>query len=122
MIWDTSDRTKVFVVDANKADYAALVKTSSARNTEVVFFENGRDALRAASSIGPAMWVVNMELPDMPGTKLRTLLRSRGNKSPLALVGNEYSIEQEIAARSAGCEMYFAKSMVHELMADRSAA
>ena len=117
MIWDTSDRTKVFVVDSNKADYAALVNTSAKRNTEVVFFDNGQDALRAASTTGPAMWVVNMQLPDMQGTELRSLLRRRGNKSPLALVGNEYSVADEIAARSSGCEMYFAKSMIHEAFA-----
>ena len=117
MIWDTSDRTKVFVVDSNKADYAALVNTSAKSNTEVVFFESGREALKAASTTGPAMWVVNMQLADMQGTELRSLLRRRGNKSPLALVGNEYSVADEIAARSSGCEMYFAKSMIHEAFA-----
>lgn len=118
MIWDTSDRTKVFVVDSNAADYASLVTASAKRNTEVVFFENGQDALKAASKVGPAMWVVNIDLPDMRGTELRSQLRNRGNKSPLALVGNEYSVEDEIAARSAGCEMYFAKSMVQQVLGD----
>ncbi len=116
MIWDTTERAKVYVVDANKADYAALLNASAGRNTEVIFFETGSDALRATPDKGPAMWIVNMQLSDMTGTDFRTMLRNRGNKSPLALVGNEYRVEDEIAARCAGVEMYFAKSMVHEAL------
>ncbi len=117
MIWDTTDRSKVFVVDANTADYESLVQVSAQRNTEVVFFRTGKDALRSTPEHGPAMWIVNMDLPDMRGTDLQSLLRHRGNRSPLALVGDEYRPEDEIVARCAGAEMYFAKSMVHEAVA-----
>ncbi len=115
MIWDT-DRAKVFVVDANKSDYEKLVVASKNRSTEVVFFATGQEALQSAPVRGPAMWVVNMDLPDMRGTQLRSMLRRRGNQSPLALVGDQYRVEDEIEARSAGCEMYFAKAMIHEAM------
>ena len=114
MIWDTTDRSKVFVVDANTTDYESLIRVSAERNTEVVFFHSGKDALRCTPDRGPAVWIVNMDLPDMRGTDLQSLLRSRGNRSPLALVGDEYRPEDELTARCAGAEMYFAKSMVHE--------
>ena len=114
MIWDNRDRARLFVVDANKSDYAELLLATASLNTEVIFFQSGSAALRATPEVGPAMWIVNMRLPDMAGVEFKTLLRNRGNRSPLALVGDEYSVKDELAARVAGAEMYFAKSMVHE--------
>ncbi len=116
MIWDNTDRGRLFVVDSNRSDYALLLEASAARHTEVVFFSTGRDALRAAPEEGPALWIVNMRLPDMAGIEFQMRLRSRGNHSPLALVGDRYSVEDEIAARTAGAEMYFEKSLVHEIV------
>ena len=117
MIWDCQQKARIIVVDAGQGDYAALRQAAEAHRTEVVFFASGQEALREAGSKGPAAWVVNMSLPDMSGTDFRSLLRSRGNRAPMALVGEEYRVEDEIAARAAGAEMYFAKSMAHAILA-----
>lgn len=115
MIWDSTNRTKVFVVDADSDGYEPLTDFPS--HQDVVFFRSGREALRTSPDDGPAMWVINVDLPDMRGIELRSMLQSRGNQSPLALISNEYSVEDEIAARSAGAEMYFAKPLVSEVIA-----
>lgn len=116
MIRATTHRAKVYVVDANRADYANLADTSFRHTTQIVFFNSGREALRANPTNGPSLWVVNMDLPDMSGTDLHAMLRSRGNRTPLALVSDEYGVEDEIAARTCGADMYFAKSMIHEAL------
>ena len=108
MIWDPNLRTHVFVVDPSEADYDSLRQDDST-GSRVVFFSSATDALQAADRCTPAMWVVNMRLPDMSGADLRTILRARGCQSPVALVGDEYQIDDEIEARTAGAEMYFAK-------------
>ena len=115
MIWDVSHRKKVFVVDANCDDYEPLASDFSPQ--DFVFFRSGREALRSHPEAEPAMWVINLDLPDMRGTDLHAMLRSRGDRTPLALVSNEYSVEDEIAARAAGAEMYFAKPIASEVIA-----
>ena len=115
MIWDSTNQKKVYVVDADIDGYETLATYPS--HQDVVFFRSGREALRTNPEDGPAMWVINVDLPDMSGADLQSMLQSRGNQSPLALVSNEYSVEDEIAARVAGAEMYFAKPLASEVIA-----
>jgi two-component system OmpR family response regulator len=116
MIWDPSIQTKVFVVDASLEDYEFLAAEIGQGSLDVAFFTNGRDALRAASDEAPTMWIVNMRLPDMDGTELQAILRTSGCKATIALVGNEYKVEEEIEARCAGADMYFAKPLHRDLV------
>ena len=116
MIWDPSIRTKVYVVDASAEGYETFAQDHGLGSAEVAFFTNGRDALRAASEEAPAMWIVNMRLPDMEGSKLQSMLRSSGCKSSIALISDEYKVEDEIEARCAGADMYFAKPLHRDLI------
>lgn len=116
MIWDPSIRTKVYVVDASAEGYETIAQDHDLGSAEVAFFTNGRDALRAASEEAPAMWIVNMRLPDMDGSKFQSILRSSGCKSSIALISDEYKVEDEIEARCAGADMYFAKPLHRDLI------
>lgn len=116
MIWDVENhQKKVYIVDANSDGYERLADDASRR--EVVFFRSAREALRTQADCEPAMWVINLDLPDMSGADLRSMLRSRGSRSPLALVSDQYSVEDEMTARAAGAEMYFAKPLACEVIA-----
>ena len=116
MIWDPSIRTKVYVVDASAEGYESFAQDRALGSAEVVFFTTGRDALRAALEEAPAMWIVNMQLPDMDGARLQSILRSSGCKAHIALISDEYKVEDEIAARCAGADMYFAKPLHLDLI------
>lgn len=107
-------RSQVFVVDAFPSDYAKLVREFG--DVELVFFNTGREALRSNPEIAPTMWVVNTQLPDMSGTDLQAMLRARGCSSPIALIGDEYRIEDELNARSAGAALYFVKPLLGETL------
>ena len=114
MIWDPNMRAQVFVVDACQSGYESLVEND--RSLNVVFFANAGDALQALKQNAPVMWIVNVRLPDMSGADLQSILRSRGCQSPIALVGDEYQAEDEIAARCAGADMYFAKPLQQNIL------
>ena len=58
--------------------------------------------------------LLDLNLPDMSGTDLQELLRARGSKVPVMLVGDQYRVEDEIDARSSGATMYFAKPLQRE--------
>ncbi len=118
MIWDVENRERVYVVDANCDGYERLSEDTSGR--QVVFFRSAREALRTQADCEPSMWVINVDLPDMSGADLQSMLRSRGSRTPLALVSDQYSVEDEMAARAAGAEMYFVKSLACEVIAARA--
>ena len=116
MIWDPNLRAKIFVVDSSPNDYEQLVESSNQAGTQVVFFESGRAALQAQAADTPAMWIVNLRLSDMSGIDLQSMLRSCGCCAPIALVGDEYRPSDEITARCAGADLYFAKPIQHDVL------
>jgi DNA-binding response OmpR family regulator len=115
MIWDATRRAKIFVVDSCSQGYQSLQSASQRGVAEITFFANGRDALRANATDSPAMWIVNMHLPDMQGADLQAMLRSQGSQASIALVGDQYTVEDELTARCSGADMYFAKPLHADL-------
>jgi DNA-binding response OmpR family regulator len=115
MTQQNSTHTKIFVVDQSSSDYAQLQDELANQQTEVVYFASGRDALRSNPEESTSMWVINMRLKDMSGSTLHDMLRARGCQAPIALVGNEYSVEDELEARVAGASLYLAKPLCPEM-------
>ena len=114
MICQPKNTANIFVVDTRPRDYADMVGKSVYDSVQFQFFGNGRDALSNISEDEPEMWVVNMDLPDMTGTDLQQMLRSRGSSAPILLVGDRYREKDEIDARSSGATMYFVKPLQRE--------
>lgn len=116
MICRPQNRAEIHVVDPKPSDYTTLARGTDTQNTQFVFFRTGQDALRNGPKREPMMWVVNMQLPDMIGTDLQALLRQRGCKSPIIMVGDEYRPEDEISARTSGAALYFAKPIRSDML------
>ena len=109
MICRPKQRGQVYIVDAHPNDYNHLARETHQQGTDLVFFRSGREALRSNPDYSPAMWVVNLQLPDMRGTDLQAMLRTRGSLSPVIMIGDQYCVDDEINARSAGAALYFVK-------------
>ena len=99
----------VVVVDANLKDYQPIIADLKARRARVNLFETGEEAVRTPGALPSTLWMVNMRLPDMPGTGFLTLVRRRFRRSSIFLVGDFYDAEDELAARSAGATAYVCK-------------
>jgi DNA-binding response OmpR family regulator len=99
----------LIVVDANCDEYHALAVALCQREVRVRFFASGRDALRAIGAFPSALWIVNSRLPDMSGVGFLRLIRHRVRRCRVILVGDDYSTEDELAARSAGATAYVCK-------------
>jgi DNA-binding response OmpR family regulator len=99
----------VVIADKKLDDYGPLVIELSERGVRVGLFSTGEDALRAANSNAATLWVVNVKLSDMTGVALLKLVRRRLPRSTVFLVGDEYSAEDELAARAAGATAYVCK-------------
>ena len=106
--------TTVYVVDSNPSDYRHLVQDNDDPNTTFAFLSDARSALRVNPSNSNAVWIINLDLPDMSGVDLLSMLRTRFPTSPVYLVGDDYHPEQERAARMSGASLYFCKPLQPE--------
>ncbi len=111
MISKPKNDMHVFVVDKNVGDYLSLTDAFCHDGVGVEVFSTARAALRHDPSNPPDLWVVNMNLPDISGPDLLSMLRSRYPGVPVYLVSDEYRVEEEICARCSGAEMYFCKPL-----------
>jgi DNA-binding response OmpR family regulator len=116
MTRNTKMPTRIFVVDASPTDYDTAQPAHCNSETELTFFGSGREALRTNPDDSPNMWVINVRLPDMAGTTLHDMLRSRGCKVAVALIGDTYQVEDERAARISGVNVYLAKPLSSEFL------
>lgn len=117
MIYAPKHSLKVCVVDTQPGDYSDMNTEADAAGIDLQVFTSGRDALRRDATQTPEMWVVNMRLPDMPGTDLMNMLRWRYPGVPVVLVSDSYRAEDEITARCSGAEMYLSKPLRSEWLA-----
>ena len=76
------------------------------------FFSTGREALRAIGACPSMLWIVNIQLPDISGLGFLNLIRHRMRRCRVILVGDDYSVEDELAARSAGATAYVCKPAI----------
>ena len=99
----------VIVVDASLEDYATLFADEYLRDLMVRFFATGEEALRSTDAATTALWMVNLQLPDMTGVNFLGLVRARARRCPVFLVSDVYSSDEEVAARAAGASAYLCK-------------
>jgi DNA-binding response OmpR family regulator len=109
-----ANTSTICVVDPHPDDYSELVNSATGDGTRIQFMKSARDALRYRSDQAPELWVINVDLPDMSGSDLHSMIRSRFPGVPFYLVGDGYRAEDEIAARSCGATMYFCKPLQSE--------
>ena len=107
----------VCIVDNRPSDYRRLTHEVTDPMARIVFFRTGQEALQMAGASDATVWIINLQLPDMSGVDLQTMLRARGYTTPMILLGDEYRVEDEIQARSAGAAMYCAKPVPTEMVA-----
>ena len=99
----------LMVVDANCDEYHAFAIALRPHKVRIHFFSAGREALRAIGAFASTLWIVNFRLPDISGIGFLKLIRHRKQRCRIILVGDDYSVEDELAARSAGATAYVCK-------------
>jgi PleD family two-component response regulator len=101
--------TTVAVVDSRPEDYASLPRGSQRQGMIWRFLASAREALRLAAVETVDLWVVNVLLPDMPGSDLCVMLRSRWPSPTVYVVTDSYRAEDECTARTCGAALFVCK-------------
>lgn len=111
-----SQRTRIMIVDRCPADYQSW-STAAGVEAEVQICSTGVEAMRR-SALSAVLWVINTELPDMPGIELFDSLRPRLRGKCVFLVADRYDRAMEIAALRRGVLHFACKPLTADWLAD----
>ncbi len=97
----------VAVVDPRPGDYAGLLEEVRTSPLRAKWLYCGRDALRLSPF--PALWIVNVTLPDMSGLDLCAMLRTQSPSPTVYMLTDKYRPADERAAWLAGASLFSPK-------------
>ena len=100
---------RVLVVDDEPRMGELIRRVLLAERHVVDLAEDGVGALALAKAGGYDAIVLDRMLPDLDGTEVLQLLRSRGDRTPVLLLTALGAVEQRVAGLDAGADDYLAK-------------
>jgi CheY-like chemotaxis protein len=102
---------RVAVVDSTPQDYHGLLAAAARPGVSVHFLSSGNDSLRFSRRVPTVVWLVNTSLPDMSGFDLADMLRSIRPSALVFMIGDAYSLDDEMQALTLGLAKYLCKPL-----------
>jgi len=108
---DSKAEPLLVIVDPQRACYRSLLSELPGLAGRVCFCRSGNDALQVARQSSEAVWLIAMDLPDLPGGKLVEALGRLGRPFRAALVAEQYDPQAELAAVQTGRAFFACKPL-----------
>lgn len=109
MIVQTAELFELMAVDQDGSQYELLARAMEEAGFRLRHACDGQQALQMNSASPVRLWLANMHLPDSSGIELLKILRAKRPAIPFYLLSDEYSVADELAARSSGATGYLSK-------------
>ena len=100
---------RVLVVDDDAAIRRSLERGLRLSGFTVALAEGGRAALDALTQAPPDVLVLDVSMPDLPGTEVCRRLRERGDETPVLMLSALDQLEDRLAGLQAGADDYLVK-------------
>ena len=101
----------VVVVDSRPVDYATFAPWARANVVEFRFLSCGLNALRMATAVKPALWMINVELPEMTGFDLLKMLRVTIEDQLVVMVADQYQPQNELRSAELNASFFACKPL-----------
>jgi DNA-binding response OmpR family regulator len=105
----------IVVTDPRPKDYRDLTALAGEQGWHVHFLTSGRAAIQFAPRGHPALWVINVRLPDMLGFDLLEMLRAQAVAARVFVVADHYDAEDERQACRRGADLYLCKDATQSI-------
>lgn len=108
---------RILIIDDDKFIRNQLASLFTTDNSAVLIFKTAEDALDTITNNGADFVLTDIYLDGMTGLELISLLKDKGNKTPVIAMTGDDSIELERQVRSLGVYAYFVKPLETHLLA-----
>src|SRR5437899_1677822 len=98
----------VLVVDDEPQIRRVVRNVLSSENARVIEAANGRDAIDLAAAERPALIVLDLGLPDIPGLEVAREIRS-WSSAPIIVLSARHDDQEKVALLDAGADDYITK-------------
>lgn len=109
----------VLLVDDDPAIRRTVGEGLELEGFEVVRASGGRAALAAIESVGPAVMLLDLAMPDLDGIEVLRRLRDRGDDLPVCVLSARDEVGERVRGLEAGADDYVVKPFALEEVAAR---
>jgi DNA-binding response OmpR family regulator len=109
---------RVLVVDEEKSLTELLQLALGLEGWQVRVAADGAEAVTAVAEFAPDIVLLDMMLPDVPGTEVVATLRQRGITTPVVFLTGRSEPEDRLAGYAAGADDYLTKPFGLEEVVD----
>jgi DNA-binding response OmpR family regulator len=108
-------KSHIVVIDTRPNDYRNMTLLVGSHGWNLHFLTTGAAAIQFAPRGHPALWMINVRLPDMSGFDLVEMLREQEVAGRVFAVADEYHAADERQACRCGADLYLCKDATRSI-------
>lgn len=110
---------KLLTIDDSKTIRLILQRAFKEFDCSLVEAANGEEGLKAAAEHKPDIIILDITMPTMDGIQMLTLLRQRGDNTPVIMLTAEGGATSVEKAKHLGVSDYIAKPFQNEALVEK---
>ena len=110
---------KLLTIDDSKTIRLILQRAFKAFDCILIEAANGEEGLKAAAEHKPDLIILDITMPHMDGIQMLTLLREKGDNTPVIMLTAEASADNVQKAGHLGIRDYIAKPFQGEALVEK---
>jgi len=108
-------QSHIVVIDPRPHDYRDMTLLAGGYGWHIHFLTSGAAAIQFAPRGHPAVWMINVRLPDMSGLDLVEMLREQEVAGRIFAVADQYDDAEEVSACCRGADLYVCKDATRSI-------